>query len=455
MESNEVPLAGTIQVNSVGNYPITWEPLPPVGSQASDSQASDLPSEMFNSQPTTSDSGFPSTNAELQRQFIAFIQKQIRRAKGDDDSDPDAAYAPPDINERKQLAHYYSLLAIVRDPSSALIATDIPRLRFYMKAINATGLETAFRSLCQCYVSNIDEVAKLWIQKSKGNENRPKLDRDAQNNVPGWYNKMCVLTGGTTLVEGAHIIDVRVTKKLRPDGDASNLWNLCRNFWAIEELASLNIAGSEKRNILPLRVDAHRFWDSNRLALRPLGHPTDPTRRLYLQVVWLKDITEDGNLVNSQWDHQKLGTITDFRRGSNSDCVFPAVQHGDVYELVTVDEVKCPFPSMHFLQLRYAIQKLLAGMVAAGALKDIFRGPPPSSEGPVRDEVYMPGDWDMLIRSAQEEGVLSVEAEKRWSRYVSEAAYQDHQAWVEQDAEWQREQGRKRSGTTQSNQGPE
>jgi len=451
MESDKVPLAGTIKVSFFGNYPITWEPLPPLRWKISIPEISDP-------QPTTSDSDFPSTNAELRQQFVALIQKQIRRAKGDDDSDPDADYAPPpDLDERKRLAYYYSLLAIVRDPSSALIATDVPRLKHYMKAKKTTSLETTLKSLCQNYISDIEQVAKLWIQKNKGNPNRPKPDRDAQSSVPEWYNKTCVLTGGTTLVEGSHIIDVRVVKKLGPNGDAINLWNLCRNFWDVEEFASLNIIGNEEQNILPLRADAHGFWDSNRLALRPLEHPTDPTRRLYLQVVWLKDITEDGNLVNSPWDHQKLGTITDFRRGSKSACVFPAVQHGDIYELVTADEVDCPLPSIYFLQLRYAIQKLLAGMRAAGALKDIFRGPPPSSEGPVRDDVYMPSDWDMLIQSAQEEGVLSVEAEEQWRRYVSESTYQDHQEWAEQEAEWQREreQGRKPSGIVPKNPRPE
>ncbi|KAK3382905.1 hypothetical protein B0T24DRAFT_672844 [Lasiosphaeria ovina] len=44
-------------------------------------------------------------------------------------------------------------------------------------------------------------------------------------------------------------------------------------------------------------------------------------------------------------------------------------------------------------------------MKAAGALKDIFRRPPPSIKGPVRDEayMYMPGDWEMLIETAQQE----------------------------------------------------
>lgn len=481
MESDQAPLVGIIQVNFVGNYLITWEPS--VEPQPSGSQLSDLPSEIFDSQPSVSDAGFPSTNAELKRQFVSYIQRLIRRANGDSDSDAD--FCDPDIDQRGQLKSYYSLLAIVHDPTSALVATDITRFRAHMEAENIKLVETAFRRLCTGYLLTIDSLGKLWNEKNKrdaahaegGNKDdddvgqnsekessgpakrrklvitgssrgkadriaqksRGKADRDAQNLVPGWYHNMCVLTGGTFPLEAAHIIDFRVVKKLGADGDAIDIWDMLSHFWPIEDLESLMVAGNEKRNILPLRIDAHKFWDGHRFALRPLEQPTDPAHRLYLQVVWLKDINKDGNLVHSPWDHRKNGTITDFRRGSNDDHVFPAIQHGDVYELVTADEVTCPLPSMQFLRLRYAVQKLLAGMMAAGALKDIFRGPPPSAEGPVRDEAYMPGDWDMLIRSAQEEGLLSVEAAKRWRRHVLETAYQDYQARVEQDAEWRAE----------------
>jgi len=469
MESDQAPPAGIIQVNFVGNYSITWEP--PVEPQPSGSQLSELQSEMFDSQPTVSNSEFPSTNAELKRQFIAYIQERIRGVNGDSDSDAD--FCDPNIDRGCWVKNYHSLLAIVHDPTSALVATDITRLRFYMKAQNVEFLEDAFNQLCIEYGLAIDKLGKLWNEKNKrdaayaeggsgdvddaGQSNeeessgpakrrkvatatssRSKADRDAQNIVPGWYNKMCVLTGGTFPLEAAHIIDVRVTKKLKADGDAIEIWDMLRNFWSVERLKSLMVAGNEKCNILPLRIEVYKLWDGHRFALRPLEHPTDSTHRLYLQVVWLKDITTDGNLVHSPWDHQK-GTITDFRRGSNNSHVFPAIQHGDVYELVTANEATHPLPSMHFLRLRYAVQKLLAGMLAGGALKDIFRGPPPSAKVPVRDEVHMPGDWDMLIRSAQEEGVLSVEAAKRWRRYVLEDAYQDYRAWVKQDAEWRAE----------------
>jgi len=80
-------------------------------------------------------------------------------------------------------------------------------------------------------------------------------------------------------------------------------------------------------------------------------------------------------------------------------------------------------PNVHFLKLRYAIQKLLAGIMAAGALKDIFRGPPPRGiKGSVLDKAHIPGDWEVLIEAAQQEGILSAEAAKQWRRYILEEA---------------------------------
>ncbi|KAH6634683.1 hypothetical protein B0J18DRAFT_471558 [Chaetomium sp. MPI-SDFR-AT-0129] len=429
---------------------------------------------MFVSRPTVSDSGFPSTDAELKRQSVAFVEERMRGARGD--SDPDAEFCNPEIEKRDRLKGYYSLLAILHDPTSALIATNTMRLKWFMKDSGINFLESAFETLSTQYLLNIDKLGKLWCQRSmrdpahakegdgddsvdqsrQGESSSPpkrqklataglshikpgdpKLDREAQDIVPGWYNKMCALTGGTLFMEAAHIIDIGVTKKLGADKNIHTIWNMLRTFWPLEDLRALTISGDEQRNILPLRVDAHRFWDNHRFALRPLEHPTDPTHRLYLQIVWLKDITTEGNLARSPWDHRKNGTITDFRRGNGDNDTFPAIRHGDVYELVTADEATRPLPNIHFLRLRYAMQKLLAGMMATEALRDIFRGPPPSGiEGPVRDEAHMPGDWDMLIEAAQQEGVLSVKAAEQWRRYILEEAYQEYQERVQRYAEW-------------------
>jgi len=432
MEPNQ-----TIQVKFVGNYPIAWEPPAPGESQAS-SQLSDLPSEMFDSQPTVSDSGFPSTNEELKQQFVAFVEERMRGARGD--SDPEAEFCDPETDKRNMLKGYHALLAIVHDPTSTLVATNTTRLKLFMELNRIKFLESAFDALCRNYLSDIDKLGKLWLEKSMqdpAHAGRRKPDREAQEIVPGWYNKMCTLTGGTFLVEAAHIIDVRVTKKLGADKNAHSIWNLLKVFWPLEDLRALTISGDEQRNILPLRVDAHRFWDSHQFALRPLEHPADPTHRLYLQMVWLKDITTEGNLASSPWDHRKNGTITDFRRGNHDNDTFPAIRHGDVFELVTADKAMRPLPNPHFLRLRYAAQKLLAGMMAAGALKDIFRGPPPRGiEGPVRDEAHMPGDWEVLIEAAQQGGVLSPEAAEQWRCYILEEAYQEHQKQLEEYTEW-------------------
>ncbi|KAK3377114.1 hypothetical protein B0T24DRAFT_677969 [Lasiosphaeria ovina] len=59
------------------------------------------------------------------------------------------------------------------------------------------------------------------------------------------------------------------------------------------------------------------------------------------------------------------------------DGTFPNLEHGDVYELFTADPDGRPLPYMRFLEIRYAVQKLIAGPQASGALEDIFDGEPP------------------------------------------------------------------------------
>ena len=121
-------------------------------------------------------------------------------------------------------------------------------------------------------------------------KNRSGDDTKAQRVVPAWYGGKCALTGSPCVVEGAHIVDVKATKRLLPDKNLIKLWNYLMMFWAAEVTPSCIIGGHENRNILPLRVDSHRLWDAHAFGLRPILHPTDPKHRLYLQMVWLKDI---------------------------------------------------------------------------------------------------------------------------------------------------------------------
>ncbi|KAK3371697.1 hypothetical protein B0T24DRAFT_630121 [Lasiosphaeria ovina] len=198
---------------------------------------------MFDSQPTASDFGIPSINGELKQKFIAFVEERMRGVRDDPDSDAD--FCDPEIDKRDILKCCHSLLAILHDPTSALIATDTTRLKHFIEAARTKFLEAAFQRLYRNYFSDIDKLGKLWCQDPI-KEGRPKADRDTQEIVKGWYNKICTLTGATFLLEVTHIIDVRVIKKLGVDKDAYNIWDMLRTFWLLKDLKALKISGDEK-----------------------------------------------------------------------------------------------------------------------------------------------------------------------------------------------------------------
>ncbi|KAK0727953.1 hypothetical protein B0T26DRAFT_748236 [Lasiosphaeria miniovina] len=200
--------------------------------------------------------------------------------------------------------------------------------------------------------------------------------------VPKWYGRSCILSGSTP-VDGAYIVDVRASGM-----NAFHFWETLSMFWPLKSTDKLDIKGQE--------------------------HPIDPEHRIYLQVVWLKDLDKFNGLIKGAWDHRGSGSIVDFRRGSDDGRMFPRLEHGDVYELSTPDPVRCPLPSIQFLQIRYAVQKIIAGIMAAGALKDIFGGEPSEDGlGPARHEELLPGDWEVLLEEAVEAEALTRDAAER------------------------------------------
>ncbi|KAK3361456.1 hypothetical protein B0T24DRAFT_691211, partial [Lasiosphaeria ovina] len=222
------------------------------------------------------------------------------------------------------------------------------------------------------------------------------------------YDRRYLLSSGGPAV-GAYIVDVRASGI-----HALNFWNTLKIFWPLEKIKELAISGQELRNILPLRVDAYDFWDRYRFAIRPITHPIDPQYSIYLQVVWLKDLDKRGGLVRGTWDHGGKGTIMDFRRRSVDDGTFPNLEHGDVYELFTADPDGRPLPHIRFLEMRYAVQKLIAGPQASGALEDIFSGEPPESgPGPTLHDDSLRSDWKVLLEAAVEAKVLDSDAADR------------------------------------------
>lgn len=83
---------------------------------------------------------------------------------------------------------------------------------------------------------------------------------------------------------------------------------------------------------------------------------TDPSHRLYIQIVWIKDIVTEGSLLRGAWDHKRNGSIVHLRREDTDQ--YPRLDHRDVYEIITTDEEHHPLPSIRFFELRYAAQKL-------------------------------------------------------------------------------------------------
>ncbi|KAK1832860.1 hypothetical protein QBC39DRAFT_245934, partial [Podospora conica] len=236
----------------------------------------------------------------------------------------------------------------------------------------------------------------------------------AQRTVPTWYGGQCALTG-VNYDTATHIIDEQSVKVM---DKSQEIWGIISYYWPLGDIADFRVTGDELRNILPLGPDAHRLWDRNRLGLRPIPHPTNPETTLYLQVIWFDKYYNDNGWSESACSSKGSG-IHDKRRPKQDAA--GDVKHGDIYELKTSDPTNHPLPSTNLLQCRLAVQKLLAGAQAAGALREIFGGDPPGScEGPVhvRDPGYMPRDWDIMLQEALDLGILNQSSESRWRQCI-------------------------------------
>ncbi|CAK7239956.1 MAG: hypothetical protein STHCBS139747_001391 [Sporothrix thermara] len=157
--------------------------------------------------------------------------------------------------------------------------------------------------------------------------------------------------------------------------------------------------------------------------MRPIEDPEDPQHKIYIQMIWLKDLDTEGGLVAGNWDHDGCGSIADFRRGA--DGMYPPVRHGDIYEIVTADSEERPLPSLRLLQIQYGVHRMLAGIRGAGALKIIFSDDPPDDMGPTTHDVGMLPEWDCLLEAAVQAGVLDSAAAGRWGNaFAWDLSYQ-------------------------------
>lgn len=416
--------------------------------------------------------GIPSTDSELRRCYIHFLKERICKL-----NPPGGNSTLEELTRKRNL---YGLLGVARNPSSCFPWVTVDGIRSQIKTykLPKDDLVGAFEYFTRLILVNIAPLPKLWnlyVYENRTNRNeaeenvgesdedeenafvvtsiskrrrtgrsskrgtdneepemvsgktsgRPPKDRIAQRIVPEWYG-VCPITHLEPHLQGAQILDVKVTKTLDAENKSIEpIWYRLASIWplGLASQGSLNTAGAESINILPLYSSVRLDWDDHTIAFRPIEHPIDPKHRLYLQILWLIDITEPGNLKRGPEEgHPRFAPFLDRGRENGA---FSMVRHGDVYEIVTEDPEKYPLPNVHFLKARFAAQKLLAGMKAAGAIKDMFGGlPPPGIGCPITYEEETDGVWDLILQEAKERGLLSNEAISGWRRYLGLEMYQ-------------------------------
>jgi len=445
-EAVPLPIESTFRFNR----PIDWTPSPIAASASAD-----LPS---GASTSTSPPSTPriSTIDDLKKELATRVQGEIARLK-----------AAGSRHMENTIKKYSALRAVLLEPTSRPFYLDVGAAGKHKKSAT---LDWYFEIMLDTFARNIDHLVDTWINKSAAyleQVSRGQKDEDAdpdsqskaaQQEVPIWYQRTCVLTGVVGAVDAAQIVEFEGTNlAMKP----TKFWTRLRMFWALEAIKDLSIAGQESRNILPLAPPAHRLFDRNKFALRPVLHPTNPEHRMYLQFVWFKDrhveigISDDAER-RLQVVTQHTG-LTDRRRlkdstGGDGRAGNIHVVHGDVYELSTSDPEARPLPRFQFLQMRYAMQQLFAGQQAPATLRAIFDHYPPADDAddhayrdlhgrsnedldpdeyPGLDEAFFPRDWDWMIRDARELGILSREREHAWRAHLHLNGYETGMARVE------------------------
>ncbi|KAK4455102.1 hypothetical protein QBC34DRAFT_465048 [Podospora aff. communis PSN243] len=420
---------------------------PPAQADSEDSDLSALdkspsPPEVF-VPPAASDSpmsqsesdaeSLPSTDEELRTELAAFLKSKIRAAKGKGKADD--TFEPNKKVKQKvtAISMYYAMLAIVYDPTAVFPGNNLRAFEKFLALHNDPDKLFAFELICKTYWSHIEDIVGFWGKTDDAGESskgpgRTEKDIKAQKDIKAAYGGACPLTGSRLCLEGAHILDVKVTNNFTDDEDALNIWNLLRIFWPLGRLRTLKVTGQENRNVLPLVMHAHKLWDSHKIALRPVEHP-DPSR-MFIQLVILGDIYKEGALLKGSWDPCQ-GALIDYRRGVliNGLKHLPEAQHGSAFELISAKD-GYELPSFPLLQLRFAAQKRLAAMRASGALRDIFSGPPPKDTSiPVPSEEPIPAVCELSINAAVEEGIIDEQTAELWTRCVLRDMYAEREDW--------------------------
>ncbi|KAK0705184.1 hypothetical protein B0H67DRAFT_649541 [Lasiosphaeris hirsuta] len=209
-------------------------------------------------------------------------------------------------------------------------------------------------------------------QRAIGNnsDDRRTLMEKAVQKVPEWYAGRCVLSNALG-AQGAHIVPVKALVKARRNHATYRAY--LNMFWSDKGWDNrCSLDEIEKANILPLEAGAHYRWDRFNFAIWPIDHvsDTDP-RHLWIQMVWLENTHERGGLVSGSWDHFD-GTIGNYRPGIHvmgGKAELTKAAQRNISRLSTM--------AMSF----YSGHRTQKSIAAAGALEDIFRGPPPDDHG--------------------------------------------------------------------------
>ncbi|KAK1830798.1 hypothetical protein QBC39DRAFT_103971 [Podospora conica] len=413
----------TITSTFVGRHPITWEPGIP---------------------PTTN---YPSPTADQRQEFNDFLQEEFEACKN-----KKGLYKNKDFKwQMDRQNHILVIRALLLDPSTTFPAW-LPKANFtVLFGMILLPVQCILASWCRKPILDevIDQdgisVDPRGILQDVKNQVKSGGTRPAEDKVPKWYDWKCALTG-VPGVAAAHIIDVQATKGM--GSSQYTIWQYLESLFPCRPSPSFEVTGNETQNILPIEPTAHYLWDTNKFGLRPILHPSGhPADGIYLQVVWFEEYhdsigwdTSGGRSYNESL-HNNRRTVVDSAK--NKSVKFAS--HGDVIQLRSADLASYPLPDHRFLQHRYGVQKLLAAMSAAGALRQIFdQDPPPVNPVPsgTRGDIssYMPRDWDWMIGEAYKLGILDDTSEGLWRNCILECSYKEYSDAMQARKEQQEEE---------------
>ncbi|KAK1827324.1 hypothetical protein QBC39DRAFT_362085 [Podospora conica] len=359
-------------------------------------------------------STLPETEWKLKLRFAAHLQERL------------STTFTPTIKEaeslRKANRPLWSLRALAMDPESIIEGLNLQKMREW--TAGGFDLQSFFDAEVMIpLVASLHLLRKGWYNENAEATKRSSEDIKAQTEVKEWYNNTCVLCGGQLVTQGAHIINVAAQKQREP----LHVWRILRMFWPLEKLAALDI--KEDRNILPLSPTAHALWDLHEFGLRPVKHSTDPDHILFLQVVIFKELHVGIGFSSNRPKGGFSIELADIREDPPK-----LIRHGDIYKLVTTDPEQRPLPRFHYLQLRYAVQTIIAAQKAHGAIRTLFGGPPPDSTiGPELEDVRVPRQWQEDLDEAKRLGVLDSTSQSKWERAILESEYRKAHAWSEDE----------------------